>query len=260
MSIGSTLPTATTAAASTGSSSTASAQSALNANYNTFLTLLTTQIQNQDPLSPMDSAQFTQQLVAFSGVEQQINTNSNLTNLIALQNTSEQIQALPLVGDTIQYASSTAPLSNGSATYSYTLPSAATKVSLVIEDSNGNTVYATTGATSAGTNTFTWNGQTMNGTQEPNGGAYSLLVSATGPGNTTITPTINASGTVTGITTSNNTATFNVGGVSVPITELVSVSGASSSGSATTSGSGIGSTLSSALSSVLSSGSATTSH
>ncbi len=235
MSIGSTLPMSSTSTTnSAGTTSTSSAQSALNQNYNTFLTLLTTQIQNQDPLSPMDSSQFTQQLVAFSGVEQQINTNSNLSQLIALQNTSEQISALPLVGDNIQYSSATAPLSDGSATYSYSLPTSAGSVSLVIEDAKGNTVYATTGNTSAGSSTFTWDGQTFNGGQEPDGGLYSLHVTATAVNGTAITPTITASGTVTGIVTTNNTATFNVGGVSVPFTELVSVSTTPSSGSSST--------------------------
>ena len=174
--------------------------------------------------------------MAFSSVEQQINTNSNLTQrLIALQNTSEQIQALPLVGDTIQYSSATAPLSNGSATYSYSLPSSAASVQLVVEDASGNTVYATTGSTSAGSTSYTWDGQTFNGGQEPDGGLYSLHVTAKAIDGSSITPTITASGAVTGIVTSNNTATFNVGGVSVPFTELVSVSAGASTGSSTTS-------------------------
>jgi flagellar basal-body rod modification protein FlgD len=238
MSIGSTIPSTsagTSNSTSTGAQSNASAQAALSQNYNTFLTLLTTQLQNQDPLSPMDSSQFTQQLVEFSSVEQQINTNSNLTQLIALQNTSEQIQALPLVGDTISYSSATAPLSGGSASYTYSLPTSAGSVQLVVEDANGNTVYATTGNTSAGSSSYTWNGQTFNGGQEPDGGLYSLHVTATGVDGSSITPTIDASGTVTGIVTSNNTATFNVGGVSVPFTSLVSVSAGSSTGSSTTS-------------------------
>ncbi len=50
-----------------------------------FLTLLTTQLQNQDPLSPMDSTEFTNQLVQFSQVEQQITSNQKLDSLLALQ-------------------------------------------------------------------------------------------------------------------------------------------------------------------------------
>src|SRR6266699_6639243 len=93
------------------------AKTTLGSNLDTFLTLLTTQLKNQDPTSPMDTNQFTQQLVEFSGVEQQINTNENLQALITLQTSSEAIAALPMVGKTIQYNESTAPLSNGQASF-----------------------------------------------------------------------------------------------------------------------------------------------
>ena len=87
-------------------------------NFNTFLTMLTTQLKNQDPLSPMDTSQFTQQLVSFSEVEQQINTNNNLQQLIQLQTTNQAISAAPLVGDTIQYNQDNAALTSGSAAFS----------------------------------------------------------------------------------------------------------------------------------------------
>src|ERR1700744_3656694 len=85
MTVSATDPTAAAAAAGASSSTQSAAQSQLSGNFDTFLTLLTTQLQNQDPLSPMDSTQFTQQLVEYSQVEQQINTNTNLTSLISLQ-------------------------------------------------------------------------------------------------------------------------------------------------------------------------------
>ena len=100
-----------TTTANAASNSSTSATAGLTSNFNTFLTLLTTQLQNQDPLSPMDTDQFTNQLVEFSQVEQQIDTNSNLQNLISLQGASETISALPLVGDQIEYNSATASLS-----------------------------------------------------------------------------------------------------------------------------------------------------
>src|SRR6185437_9186982 len=90
-------------------------------NFNTFLTLLTT----------VDTSQFTQQLVGFSEVEQQINTNKNLQQLIQLQTSNEAIAAAPLVGQTIQYSDATAPLSGGAAGFSYSLPSNAASVDLL---------------------------------------------------------------------------------------------------------------------------------
>src|SRR6185437_2249193 len=159
-------------------------------NFNTFLTLLTTQLKNQDPLSPMDTNAFTQQLVSFSEVEQQINTNSNLTSLIQLQTTDETIAALPLVGKEIEYNSASAPLENGQASFSYSLPSDAAKTELAVTDANGNVLYNTTGETGAGQHGFAWNGKTNGGQQMPDGGAYTLRVTATDASKGPITATV----------------------------------------------------------------------
>ncbi len=202
-------------------------------NFNTFLTMLTTQLKNQDPLSPMDTAQFTQQLVSFSEVEQQINTNSNLQQLIQLQNTNQAIAATPLVGQTIEYNSATAPLSNAQAGFSYTLPSAASSVDLLVKDASGNVVFSATGKTGAGQHDFVWNGQTSAGTQMPDGGQYTLEVQAADATKNAMTATVNAFGVVDGVninntgtsgsTGSNNGATLDVAGVSVPLSELVAI-------------------------------------
>jgi len=229
---GTQLPSTTTST-STGSATTAGSTSATNPallsqNFNTFLTLLTTQLKNQDPLSPLDTNQFTQQLVSFSEVEQQINTNTNLQSLISLQQTSQAVAALPLVGSTIQYSSSTGALTKGQASFSYSLPSAATVATLNIVNSAGQTVL--TGATdpTAGTHTFNWNGAMSNGNTAPDG-IYTLAVSAAGANGQAITPTITSSGTVTGVSIQNNAATFSVEGIPVPMSELVSVQPASAS-------------------------------
>ena len=211
----------TTTPTSTGSTS-ASDASLLGSNLNTFLTLLTTQLKNQDPTSPMDTNQFTQQLVEFSGVEQQINTNNNLQSLISLQTSSETIAALPMVGKTIQYNESTAPLSNGQASFTYTLPTDAAAANLLVEDANGNVVYQTTAATSAGSHSFLWNGQNVAGTTSPNG-AYSLAIVAVDATGKAISAAVTATGTVDGVSVDNNVPTFNVGGVKVPMSDLLTV-------------------------------------
>jgi flagellar basal-body rod modification protein FlgD len=238
MTIAATMPASTAAAsaASTGASSTGSTGTlSFTQNFNTFLTLLTTQLQNQDPLSPMDTNTFTQQLVSFSEVEQQINTNNNLQSLIQLQTANEGISALPLVGQTIDYSSPTAPLQDGQASFTYSLPSAAANSALVVEDSNGNVVYTQPGQTASGTHNFTWNGQTNGGQQMPDGGDYTLQVVANDANNQPITATIQSLGTVTGVSVTNGTANFSLaGGLSIPISQLVSVnpsqSGSTSSG------------------------------
>jgi flagellar basal-body rod modification protein FlgD len=210
-----------TSSTSTGSTSSSDA-SLLGSNLNTFLTLLTTQLKNQDPTSPMDTNQFTQQLVEFSGVEQQINTNNNLQTLISLQTSSETVAALPMVGKTIQYNESTAPLSSGQASFTYTLPTNAAAANLLVEDANGNIVYQTTADTSAGSHSFLWNGQNISGTTSPDG-AYSLAVVAADATGKAISATVTATGTVDGVSVNNNVPTFDIGGIKVPMSDLLTV-------------------------------------
>lgn len=198
-------------------------------NFQTFLTLLTTQLQNQDPLNPLDSDQFTQQLVEFSQVEQQIKTNSQLTTMINNQAGAEAISAQSMVGDTIQYDGTQTVLNNGQAPFSYTLPSNAAATSITIQDANGNTVFSTTGQTTAGTYNVTWNGQTNNGQQMPDGGIYTINVQAVDANNNPISATTTASGVVTGVSVNNNVATFNVSGVQVPMNQLIGILGSPSS-------------------------------
>jgi len=214
-------------AANTAAANNAAGTASLGQNFQTFLTLLTTQLQNQDPLSPMDTAQFTQQLVSFSEVEQQINTNTNLQNLIAMQNTSQAIAALPLVGETINYSGNSAPLANGQASFSYTLPSDAASATLTVKDSSGAVVFTGPAQTKAGTYSFNWDGTTTAGTTA-NDGDYTLSISAVDAGGGTITPTITASGKVDGVSVVNNVATFNVGGVPVPMENFISAQAAQS--------------------------------
>jgi flagellar basal-body rod modification protein FlgD len=211
----------TTNSTSTGSTSSSDA-SLLGSNLNTFLTLLTTQLKNQDPTSPMDTNAFTQQLVEFSQVEQQINTNNNLQSLISLQTSTETIDAMPMVGKTIQYNESTAPLTNGQASFTYTLPTNASAANLMVEDANGNVVYQTTANTSAGSYNFAWNGQTAAGTTAPDG-AYSLVVAAADATGKAISATVTATGTIDGVSVTNNVPTFNVSGISVPMSDLLTV-------------------------------------
>src|SRR4030088_962846 len=104
-------------ASSSSSSSSSTSGTTLAGNFQTFLTLLTTQLQNQNPLSPLDTNQFTQQLVQFAGVEQQLKTNDQLTALVSLQQTAQSTQALGFVGKTAVVDGSTAALTNASATW-----------------------------------------------------------------------------------------------------------------------------------------------
>lgn len=200
-------------------------------NFNTFLTLLTTQLKHQDPLNPTDSAQFTNQLVSFSEVEQQIKTNSQLSTEIAAINSSEAIAAVPMIGRTIEYNGNQALLQNGQAGFSYTLPSNAAAARITVKDDKGATVFATTADPTAGRHSFIWNGKDITGTQLPDGGTYTMQVLAADAKGTPITATTTAVGTVTSVSVNNNVATFNVSGIQVPMSQLVNIVNASSTGS-----------------------------
>jgi flagellar basal-body rod modification protein FlgD len=107
-------PTSPTAAASTAAN--AEDNTEIASNFTTFLKMLTTQLQNQDPLSPMDTNQFTQQLVEFASVEQQMKSNDSLSTLVSLDQAAQTTSALNLVGATVVVDGSTTQLNNGSAT------------------------------------------------------------------------------------------------------------------------------------------------
>jgi flagellar basal-body rod modification protein FlgD len=196
-------------------------------NFDTFLTLLTTQLKNQDPLSPLDTNQFTQQLVMFSQVEQQIKTNSQLATLNGSAASSEAISATPMIGRTIEYNGNQAALSGGPATFSYTLPSNAASAAVSIQDASGNTVFTGAADPSAGRHNVVWNGQANDGTQLPDG-VYTIQVQAVDANNAAITATTTAVGAVTGVSVNNNVATFDVSGVQVPMSQLLTILASSS--------------------------------
>ncbi|KIL99631.1 Flagellar basal-body rod modification protein FlgD [Paramagnetospirillum magnetotacticum MS-1] len=187
--------TAATAAA-TGS---AAGKATLGSNFNTFLTMLTTQLKHQDPLSPMDSTQFTNQLVQFSSVEQQINANSNLEKLIKLQQTAQTSQGISYLGQTVEVAGTDLPLQDGAASLTYTLPKEARDVKIVVKDSSGKQVNSITGETATGAHSLSWDGKDSSGTQLSDG-RYSFQVVATAADGTAITTTSTSFGKVTKVT------------------------------------------------------------
>src|SRR6267154_6092320 len=174
----------TTAASSSSSSSLPSRPgSTLAGNFHTFLQLLTTQLQNQNPLDPLDTNQFTQQLVQFAGVEQQLKTNDQLTTLVSLQKTAQSTQALDFVGKTAMVDGGTTTMTNGAANWILGVKTNST-VNVSITNSTGQTVFTGSYPVSAGDGqAFGWDGKGNDGTQWPDG-KYTLTAQATdGSGN-----------------------------------------------------------------------------
>ncbi len=165
-----------TSTVSTGSVSNALDNTEIASNFTTFLQLLTTQLKNQNPLDPLDTNQFTQQLVEFAQVEQQMKSNDQLSSLVSLEKSAQATTALAYVGATVVVDGSTAQLTNSTANWSLnvTKPSTAT---ITIKDSTGQNVYTGTVAVNPGTQNFTWNGRGNDGRVWPDG-AYTLTATA----------------------------------------------------------------------------------
>jgi flagellar basal-body rod modification protein FlgD len=174
---------------SSSSSSTGTDDGTIAGNFQTFLQLLTTQLKNQNPLDPLDTNQFTQQLVQFAQVEQQLKSNSQLGTLVSLQQTAQNTQALNFVGQTVAVDGDTAPLTDGSATWymSVSKPSTAT---INVIDSKGVTVYSTTQTLDAGQNQpFVWDGKDSSGTQLADGNYKIAITAKDSSGQTLAIPT-----------------------------------------------------------------------
>ncbi len=221
---------AAASSASSGSASSASsggtgqnALASLSGNFQDFLGMLLTQLQNQDPTSPLDTNQFTSELVQFSGVEQQINTNSALTQLISVTQAGQLMQSSSLIGKTVAVSSAQMPLQNGSASLSFAAASAGS-AAIAVANSAGATVYSTTIGTTAGTNTWTWNGQDASGNTLADG-PYTVSVTATDATGKTSTPSFTVSGTVTNVVDNGGTLDVRLGTESVPFSSVQAVSG-----------------------------------
>jgi len=212
-----------------GSSSTSSA-AATNAlasqqiagNFQSFLQLLTTQLQNQNPLDPLDTNQFTQQLVEFAGVQQQLNTNDSLATLVSLQQTTQSTQALGFVGKTAVVSGNTAALTNSTATWQVSIPTAST-IGISIANSTGQTVFTGSYDASAGNNQpFEWNGAGNDGTQNPDGN-YTLTATAKDAGGNTVAVTTAVEGTVNSVDLTQSPPLLSIGGQTYTVSQIQSI-------------------------------------
>jgi flagellar basal-body rod modification protein FlgD len=207
------------AAGNTPASSTG--QAGLNTDYDSFLKLLTTQLQNQDPLSPMDTNTFTQQLVAMNGVQQQLLTNNLLTTLVS--QSAGPTSAVSLIGKQVQAQSASATINNGSVNWQYELDGAAAAAQMQVSDSTGQVVYSTSAPDlTQGTHPFTWDGTTTAG-GKATAGTYTLKVIANDSKVQTVGSNVFVQGTVTGVSNIGGVAQLNLGTTIVPYNTLTSV-------------------------------------
>ena len=181
MAVDATMPTpvvsgpGTNPSGSSSSSSSSTPTTGIADNFQTFLTLLTTQLQNQNPLDPLDTNQFTAQLVQFAGVEQQLKSNDQLKSLVDIEKSAQSTQALVYVGNTVAVDGSKAQFDK-SATWNLTAP-ADTNATITITSATGQTAYSGNFTLDKGNASFVWDGKGNDGSQWP-AGTYTM--SATG--------------------------------------------------------------------------------
>jgi flagellar basal-body rod modification protein FlgD len=206
---------------STSSQTGNKALTSLSSNFNDFLKMLMTQLQHQDPTSPMNTNEFTSELVQFSSVEQQINTNTSLTQLIQLTQAGEVMQASAMAGKQVTVSSDHVPLQNGRGVIQFATPTAQ-PVDIAIFDDNGNRLSDNMMMSVKGTNTWTWNGTTRNGSHLPDG-SYKVVAIAANTNGTTSALTTSIIGTATGVLSQSNGMQLKLGALTVPFSQVQSV-------------------------------------
>ncbi|HHG90181.1 MAG TPA: flagellar hook assembly protein FlgD [Devosia sp.] len=191
-------------------------------NFETFLSLLTTQLRNQNPLDPLDTNQFTSQMVEFTSVEQQLKTNEFLEALVISNLNSTYTEAVSFIGKTITSSGSSSQLANGEATWSYDADANAENSVITITDSFGNVVHTEEASLIAGEGTFSWDGKDANGNQMPDG-AYTITIDARDGDGAYVPVTTQMSGTVSGVDLSESEPVLIVNGARIYLSSVTSV-------------------------------------
>jgi len=190
-------------------------------NFTTFLQLLTTQLQNQDPLSPLDTNQFTQQLVQFAQVEQQMKQNDQLSQLISIEQGAQSTVALTYVGQTVVVDGTTANLNNNQANWMLNVTKPAT-TTITITDSTGQTAYSGTFAMNPGDQTFTWDGTGNDGKTWP-AGNYTMTATAVDASGQSTPVSTQIVGVVDSVDLSVNPPTLSIGGQNYTMDQIKQV-------------------------------------
>ena len=216
---------ASTTAADAGSTA-SSALSSIAGNFNSFLTMLTTQLQNQDPSSPMSSDTFTSELATFAGVQQQVNTNTNLSTLISLNQDSQVTADTGLVGEKASFTGAQIPLQSGTGSISFTT-ARAEPIAIAVTNASGNVVRTMQGTSTAGTNNWSWDGKDDAGNTLADG-AYGVAVETQDTSGNVSPVTFTATGTITGVSKSaGGSVLLQMGTASVDMTNVSSITAAS---------------------------------
>jgi flagellar basal-body rod modification protein FlgD len=207
----------------TPTSSESKSRTELNTNYETFLNLLTAQIKNQDPLSPMDTTEWTNQLVQYSSVEQQLKSNEYL-KAIADQGANTMSSAVNYIGKDITADIDTQAFKDKPLEWRYDLGSDASKVEYEIKNSTGDVVFkGEASGKASGEHSLTWNGKDASG-KTLKSGNYSLSIIATTSGGSNVASAVSVEGRVDATELVNNEVVVRLGQSLIPLKYISGVS------------------------------------
>jgi flagellar basal-body rod modification protein FlgD len=198
-------------------------------NEQTFLKLLTTQLKNQDPLAPTDTSQMTSQITQMTGVEQQLVTNDLLAALVGMSSGGGISEGVNLMGKQVTAETDKSILKSGEASWSYTQSRSATGVKVEVIDKFGKTIATVLpDDMSGGDHTFKWDGKSADGTKQPDGGEYTIKVTATDSEGSNITTTAKGriDGVVTKVTNESGVNMVWIGDTKVPLDSVIGVTNA----------------------------------
>ena len=205
----------------TGTSGMAGSRAAIADNFDTFLQILTTQLKNQNPLDPLDTNQFTQQLVQFTSVEQQLKTNDFLEAMMQASQNSQNSEAVSYVGKVVTAEGVKAELVNGQAKWNFGVEKAAS-ITATVKDKDGNVVFVKQGNVNQGETIFTWDGIGSDGQRKPDG-TYSISVVGKDSDGKIVNVATEMTGEVTGVDFSGSEPVLMVGTARVNLSAVLSV-------------------------------------
>ncbi len=209
-------------AAATATTAKKDAQQQIAGNFDQFLSLLTTQLKNQNPLEPLDTNQFTQQLVQFAQVEQQLKQNDTLTSLLSMSRSASTSNAMNFVGSRVTTDGSTSSLKDSAAEWRLEAPRGSS-ATITIKNKAGSVVATEALTLNAGAQTFKWNGRTSTGGAAPDGD-YSIVIDAVDAQKNRIAVTTEVTGIVDGADFSGETPVLIIGNTRTPVDKVKSVS------------------------------------
>ncbi|PLX37729.1 MAG: flagellar biosynthesis protein FlgD [Hyphomicrobiales bacterium] len=212
------------AISSSTATATTTSSSALELSSSDFLELMLEQLQNQNPLDPTDTSEYMNQMVSYASYDQLSEITSSLDQITSSLNAFMSTSSLSYISSTVEAEGDTSMLSDGSASWNYSLNRTAAATTITVSDTDGNTVWTGSGETSSGDHGFTWDGTDSNGDTVADG-AYTISVAAVDAAGTKVSTSTSVVGKVTGIGTDDSgTTTLLMGDVEIAFDSVIKLS------------------------------------